>query len=333
MAITTDPANTAYRAALEGKVFFRVKDPGVLRFEGPDQSPFLQRQSTNDIHLLTPDRALVSVLVNANARILDVLTLFQEGSGLNALTLPGYAASTAHFLRSRIFFMDKVSLQELSQDFVQFELEGPKAGELLHELGFDHTPVLDESITTMFHDGHLRVIGRRGFLGTGYLLLASADQAGELLAALHSYEVAELTPDIHEVLRVESGIPGAESELNNQYTPLETGLTWAVATEKGCFTGQEIIARQITYDKVTQHLVGLQLEALLPQGEKLWVEGKPVGTVTSVVSSPTFGPIALGVVKRPYHEPGTPLSTDAKSDVSGAQATVTSLPFRPHALP
>ncbi len=333
MVFTSDSAMTAYQAAQEGIVFYDVRKAGLLRVEGPDQIAFLQRQTTNDLSLLSPSRSIVSVLVNPAARILDVLCLFLEDTGLYALTLPGYAASTAQFLRSRIFFMDKVSLQDLSLEYAQFEIDGPQAGALLLKLGFDHAPKMDETITTHFNEAQLRAIGRRGLKGIGYLLLARADQAQALRDTLQAHRAEELSPEIHQVLRVEAGNPGAETELNNEYTPLETGLEWSVSADKGCYTGQEVIARQITYDKITQHLVGLQLEALISPGERLWVEGKSVGTVTSVISSPTFGAIALAVVRRPFHLPGTQLSTENNSGSPSLVATVTSLPFRSHSKP
>ena len=80
----------------------------------------------------------------------------------------------------------------------------------------------------------------------------------------------------------------------------------AVSGNKGCYPGQEVIARQLTYDKVTQRLVGLRLDEPVAPGGRLLAEGKPVGVITSAAVSPRFGAIALGVVKRPHHEVGTP---------------------------
>ncbi|HLA98616.1 MAG TPA: glycine cleavage T C-terminal barrel domain-containing protein [Anaerolineales bacterium] len=331
MAITTDQSDSAYQAALQGVVFFDIRDGGVLRVEGPDQLAFLQRQTTNDVDLLSPSRSLVTVLVNPAARILDVLRLCQEGSGIDVLTLPGYAASTARFLKSRIFFMDKVSLQDLSQEYAQIELDGPNAGALLRKLGFEHAPELDEVILARFNEAQIRAIGRRGLIGKGYLLLAHAEQAQALQAALRAHQAEELSSEIYQILRLEAGLPGAGAELNEQYTPLEAGLAWTVAADKGCYTGQEIIARQVTYDKITQHLVGLHLEAAIPPGERLWAEGKPVGTATSVVASPTFGQIALAIVRRPYHAPGTTLTASAEPGDPGLRARVVTLPFRQQA--
>ena len=117
-----------------------------------------------------------------------------------------------------------------------------------------------------------------------------------------------------QVLRVEAGLPGAGAELSGDFTPLESGLRSAVSENKGCYTGQEIIARQISYDKITQFLVGLHLDTSTALGTRLYSEGRPVGAITSVAISPRFGAIALGIVRRPHHETGTLLHAGLESD-------------------
>ena len=99
-------------------------------------------------------------------------------------------------------------------------------------------------------------------------------------------------------------------------------MAWACAENKGCYTGQEIIARQITYDKVTRTLVGLRSAALLAPGAAVAAEGREVGRVTSAAFSPQLqAPVALAIVKRPYNAVGTTVV------VNGVEATVAALPF------
>ena len=119
--------------------------------------------------------------------------------------------------------------------------------------------------------------------------------------------------------RVELGRPAAGAEMVEEYSPLEAGLAWACAENKGCYTGQEIIARQITYDKVTKTLVGLRLPLLF--GSDVLARDA-AGTVTSVAYSPALdAPVALAIVKRPYNTPGT------ASQAGDQEATVVSLPI------
>ena len=130
------------------------------------------------------------------------------------------------------------------------------------------------------------------------------------MSKLEAAGAGKMVSEAWEIFRVELGLPGPKTEMNEEFTPLEIGLSEAVSDAKGCYTGQEIIARQITYDKVTQHLRVILLDKLLEPGAQIRVEGKKAGVLTSVVESPRFGPIGLGVVKRPYHEEDTLLELE-----------------------
>jgi folate-binding protein YgfZ len=338
MKMKTNLTLPGYRASLEGAAFYPVLEPGCLRISGRDRAAFLQRQTTNDVHLLAPGRALLSVLTDPTARILDVFMLLVEtepggdngganGAAIYALTLPGRGQQTAGFLRSRIFFNDQVTLEDQSQAFAQVELEGPQAQAALAGLGLEGAPEPGEVQAVPCSGSELKVIGRPGFTGTGYRLLAPAGIEEDLSLRLQELGAVQLSPEGYQARRIEAGLPSAEAELTSAYTPLETGLEAAVSSTKGCYTGQEVIARQITYDKITQRMVGLKLPAGIPAGARLWAEGRPAGEITSSVNSPRLGWIALAVIKRPYFEPGTKVSLDQ----TGAEpaGVVSSLPFIP----
>jgi folate-binding protein YgfZ len=304
------PANPetilGYQAAVENAAFYRHPEAGYLRIIGPDQANFLQRQTTNDINLLVPGHSLVTVLTSATGRILDVLRLLAEpGGAICAIPLPGQAASTANFLKSRIFFMDKVSIVDASNEFVQIELVGPQMPDLLDRIGCQVMPQLDEVLPVEVGGVQINLIRQPDWAGMGFCLLLPVETSQGVITTLLSTGVVQITPEIYEILRVEASLPGAGTELTSDYTPLETGLSAAIAENKGCYTGQEVLARQMNYDKVTQHLVGLRLQVLAQTGERIFAEGRSIGTITSCVDSPRFGPIALAIIKRPYHQPGT----------------------------
>jgi folate-binding protein YgfZ len=158
-------------------------------------------------------------------------------------------------------------------------------------------------------------------------LIASRQSVKELLAILSEAGVPSLDPQTYEILRVEAGQPGPQGELVTEYTPLEVQLDDFISDSKGCYTGQEIIARQITYDKVNKNLVGIKLSDQVSVGKKVTVDGKSVGTITSSVDSPRLGHIALGVIRRPYHEIEQPLCIMIGDD-SSLPAKVVNLPFQ-----
>lgn len=312
-----------YRAALEGVAFFPQPGVGCLRLGDQDHRDFLQRQTTNELRGLTPERSALTVLVSPTARILDVLRVVQAGDDILALTLPGHSAPTFQYLQRRVFFNDQVRLEDASPEFSQFDLEGPALEGALQVLGFEHSPEQDEVLVADWADIPLSAIGQRGLAGLGVRLLVPAEAAEGIEQALLASEAVKLGHKSYEILRVEAGLPASPAELNENYTPLEVGLQHAVSGDKGCYPGQEVIARQITYDKVTRKLVGLMLKAPVQAGSSLLVDGVPAGEITSAVVSPRFGPISLGVVKRPHFDAGTRLEVAGETSL---EALVIELP-------
>jgi folate-binding protein YgfZ len=318
-----------YRAALEGAVFYPIAKAGYLRLAGPDRRSFVQRQVTNNINLLSTGHAQTSVLTSPLGRILDVLVVFAEGIGeaetLNLIPLPGRAADTLRYFKSRIFIMDKVNIVDESQSYAHYLLEGPHSASVLGQLSLPPAPEADTLHKTVLEGYPLTLIGPVGFQrGTCSLLIPQAG-APLLEAALQQAGAVRLSAGIYDLLRIEAGLPADDHELNESYTPLEVGLSRFVAENKGCYTGQEVLARQVTYDKVTRQLCGVRLSAPIAPGREIFTDGHAVGTVTSSALSPRFGSIALAVLKRPFFEAGTSLITGEKDQpVNGITCT---LPF------
>ena len=318
-------ANQLYFRALQGAAFHLPRQAGLLRLSGRDRISFIQRQSTNNLLTLAPQTALLSVLTSATARILDVLHLFPGGESepeiLYALTLPGKAASTTAFLKSRIFFMDQVQIEDLSQSYTQIELDGPAAAAILRQCGALESPAPGAWRTSLIAGMEVWLIARPGWGGVGYNCVASASARQSIEQALQNAGALPLDDATAGLLRLEAGLPGP-LEQSEAYTPLEAGLEKAVSGNKGCYTGQEILARQITYDKVTRKLAGLRLRSPAQPGAEIQAEGRTIGEVTSSAISPSLGPIALAILKRPYFEPGSQVH------VAGQPAEVCALPFQ-----
>jgi tRNA-modifying protein YgfZ len=303
---------------------------GVLILSGKDRLDFLQRQTTNDASQITRDKILTSALTSPTGRILDVLHLFEEEeqgeARVFAISLPGRAAATSTYFKSRIFFMDQVEVKEAGADYANFELAGQGIERFFSQLRFPTLPEGEKLVSAEFEGKKLITFQPAHRLGIGYQMIVPYEQRERVQSMLEEFDVLRLTLDEYEILRVETGIPAVDRELTEEYTPLEVNLEEVISIHKGCYTGQEVIARQMNYDKVTKNLVGLYLEKDAGQGSQLQAEGKPAGKVTSCVRSPRFGPIALAMVKRPFNQDGTELIV--KDGEIALAARVTSLPFR-----
>lgn len=294
-----------YNELLTGAAFV-PSEAGYIQLAGVDRVDFLQRQTTNDVKALSESRAVLTVLTSATARILDVLWLIGDNETIGIMTAPHRGVTTAAFLRGKIFFMDKVTVTDQSAEVNQYELEGLQLSDALSTLSIK-LPTIDEVRRHEIAGSPVTVIGQRGVSGEGARLIIPAADAQNIENALNEAGITRASTAAYEIMRVEAGLPGIH-EMTEEFTPLEVRLNHAVSDSKGCYTGQEIIARQVTYDKVTRSLVGLRLSAPVTVGADVMVEGRNIGVVTSAAQSPRFGPIALAVVKRTHHEVGTAAS-------------------------
>ena len=118
--------DSSYQSFHTSAGFYQHLPSGYLRISGPHQVDFLQRQTTNDLHLLSEKHALLTVLTSPTARLLDVFYLLPEAQAgepsIGVISLTGNGKKVAAYLKSRIFFMDRVSVADLSPDFAQLSL-------------------------------------------------------------------------------------------------------------------------------------------------------------------------------------------------------------------
>jgi tRNA-modifying protein YgfZ len=321
----TNPINLdIYQHTLDHGGSYWVPETGFLRLDGEDQLAFLQRQTTNDLRKLSPGFSMVTILTSPTARILDVLRVYQDDGHLGILTLPGYGEQSYRYLKSRIFFMDKVNLLDLSPNSLQVDIFGPKVNIVLSYLGI--TDSEDHQIKTINFKGTELIVVKSGKqFGFGYRLIFPHQFAKELRSLLDKMMFPAIEHSLYEILRVEAGLPGAKAELSEEFTPLEVNYDQVISNSKGCYTGQEILARQITYDKVTRRLVGIKSDDSLVSGSKIYVEKEPAGTLTSVVRSPRFGFIGLAILKRTFNIPGHVVSIIDKKQMH--RGIVCELPF------
>lgn len=290
---------------------------------GADHLDFLHRMTSNDFHNLQIGHGLETVFIEQRARILDLATCYR-GPDATALILSPDSRTAIPAWLDRFIFAEALELADRTDETAMFELVGPHAAELV-------TRVLNADLAT-FQDHQLLDsqvadglwLGRMA--GPGLRAFGPSDVVKDLWQRLAAAGASPVGSATWEILRVEQGLPLLGRELTQNYNPWEAGLGRAIHLDKGCYIGQEVIARLDTYDKVKQHLVGLRLSTakLPPTGQPLRDDAREVGHITSAVHSPNLGPIALAYVRRSACAEGTVLYAD------GAQATVVPLPFSPH---
>jgi tRNA-modifying protein YgfZ len=345
MTQTLDIAPPAYRAAIEGAALADEGAAGRIFLRGRDRAALLHRLSTNDIDRLKPGQGARTVLTTPIGRIIDLLTVHALDDALLLITSPSQGGVVWAHLKKNIFFNDQATLEAAGRSHGQLALYGPESQRVLERLSGAALANLP-----LHHVATLEVAGaslwaarREPIGGQAFTLYIPTERLEKVRDALTVAGAVPIDQAVLEILRVERGYPAFGHELSQEYIPLETGLLDAVSFTKGCYVGQEIIARMESRGRLAKQLRGLKLRTKdegqrtkdsqpsssvfhLPSSvvpAKLEVDGKDAGDLTSAVVSPRFGPIALAYVRSAHAEPGGAVAI-AGSDMRGE---VVALPF------
>jgi folate-binding protein YgfZ len=312
-----------YASALERAVIADERTAGRIFMRGRDRAALLHRLSTNDIERLKPGEGTLTVLTTPIGRIIDLLTVHALDDALLIVTSPDQGPPVFGHLRRNIFFNDQVTLEAAGRTHAQMALYGPKAACLIAELTGAAIDLPLHGITTTAIAGVRLLIARRKPIGgDSFTLYIPSDGYDAVYAALLT-SATPIDSDTLDVLRIEQGYGAFGRELSQEYIPLETGLLDAVSFSKGCYVGQEIIARMESRGRLAKRLCGLQLNQPVTPPAKLVCDGRDAGDITSAAVSPRFGPIALAYVRTAYAEPGTVVGVEG----TGVTGRVVELPF------
>ncbi len=267
----------ALEAAKSGVMLIDRSHWGQILVSGEDRLRFLHNQSTADFNALKSGSSCNTVFVNSTGRTIDLaLALILENAVL-LMVSPGQGNSIFQLLDRYIFFADKVTIQETSQ--ASFSLIGPQSLQIIATLkaeipsGFQQTVDIDGISVRIVADSGLGLPGYTLFMDT-----AAARSIWQKLIALGAIPGGE---ECWEELRIRQGRPAVDRELTTDYNPLEVGLWQTISFTKGCYIGQETIARLNTYKGVKQYLWGIELEGFAEVGSDLILNETKVGTLTS----------------------------------------------------
>ena len=305
-----------YRALREGGGLVDRSERGKLVVSGPDAVEFLQGQLTNDLEALVPGDGCYAALLDRKGHMqadMRVLRLAEAEVWLD--TEPGAADAVVRHL-STYKVGRQVELAEPGSELAILSLLGPAAGELIGT-----GPLAPEHAHRELEVGSVSC--RAVATDLGIDLICPASQAPDVARALIEAGAAQVSEPAAEILRVESGRPRFGREMSAATIPQEAGIDGrAVSFTKGCYIGQETVARLHYKGKPNRHLRGLRLEGPVAEDEPIALDDREVGRIGTAVISPAHGPIALAVIRREA-EPGAMVEVGE----GGVGARVVELPF------
>jgi folate-binding protein YgfZ len=288
---------------------------GAIDVLGSDAAEYLQGQLTNDVEALAVSDGQYAALLDRKGHMQTDLRLLRVGA--EAILLDTEPATKDVALRHLTMYSvgRDVQVVDSSAERAFISLIGPRAAELA---GTAPLPEFaNEPITVAGVD--VLAVGTRA----GIDLLHPAAERERVVATLLGAGAVEVSAEAAEILRIEAGVPRFGAEMDAGTMPAEAAIVDdAVSFTKGCYIGQETVARLHYKGKPNRHLRGLKLSAVAAPGAALRLGEKEVGTLGGAVVSPAFGPIGLAIVRREA-EPGTELAVGE----DGVTAEVVALPF------
>lgn len=314
---------------------------GFVRITGPDAASWLQSQTSNDVEKLAPGQGHANAHLDRKGHLIGHFTLHRWEDEYWMLVDEAVKAPLLQSLDAHLF-IEEAAMEDGSADVDHVAVQGPRAALFLaslldndDDIGSELLPRDEWSMHPIELLGYQVFAVRLSLTGEdGYVLIAQAGEGQGLVdSLLECQDVVvpkEIEPEAQEVLRIEAGIPRFVVDMDSSNRLPETTLErTSVSYDKGCYVGQEVIAKLKTYSTVRNALMGLVFDenARVPEsGSCLKIDGKQIGHVRSTCTSPTLErSIAMAYLDRDYREPGSTLTF--QWDGGTATARVVVLPF------
>lgn len=301
---------------------------GRLRIAGAQRLSYLQRITAQNFDGLVPPRGVRAALLERRGKIIEVISAHALDDQVLALTSAALREEACGWIR-RFIFRDDVQVEDVTESTGHLLLLGPHSAEVAAAWAGDAVAGLapyawaahqERQDCIVIRDGSaawevFHVVGPRDGMGDVWVELLQAGQEQGLQA------VGE---EAYQALRILRGVPEGGSEIDDRSNPMELGLHDAYDLNKGCYTGQEVLAKMETHDSVKRRLVGLEFSGeALPEGVELRHEAGTVGRITSSAQVPGSGrAVGLALVAREHAAAGVTLRVEG-----GPEAQVTALPF------
>ncbi len=322
-----------YQAVRQAVGVIDLSHRSTIRLTGSHRQRFLQAMVSNNTADLEPGQGCYATFLTNKGKLVADFVVYADADAYWLDLEPGLAATLIDALD---FFIiaDDVTLTDVTAEWGLLSLQGPYADELLMLACGQEIPSLPRLAHTDCRIGgqEVRLIARSHTGEDGYQLLAPMEALPALWEALweHRYtcELRAVGLEALEILRIEAGVPVFGRDMTEETIPIEANLTDAISYTKGCYVGQEVIARLDARGHVNRRLMGLRLEGeVLPQaGDMIVSPERDVGWVTSATFSPVLQqPIAMGYIRREVYAPGTVLTVQSAG--AAIAGKVVELPF------
>lgn len=328
-----------YLALQEGCGLVDLSFRGKMRITGRDRRTWLHGQVTQDINGLEDGRVAYATVLTPQGKMVCDMRVFALPDELFVDVPPGTATPMPEYL-DHYLIMERAEIEDLTETWATLSVQGPESRlAITTVLGEEKTRLPLWGVTQLEFRNEPLYLARTPQCGEdGYDLMVPAGTAAALWAALCQHRAALAVHSVGwealNVRRIEAGIPWWGEELGPNLVPLEARLDHAISLTKGCYVGQEIIARIEARGHVNNLLAGFKVlsDQRPERGAEITHEGKKVGTVSTVVNSLRLGvPIALGYLRRELQAPGTRVTAAVPGGSVGLE--VASLPFVPNDIP
>jgi folate-binding protein YgfZ len=305
--LTAGHAALTFRAGL-----VELHDRTKVEVIGDDRATFLHNMCTADVRSLTPGRGCEAFFCSAQGKILGYTFVFCTPQSFVLDTSPGQDRLISHL--DRFIIREKVELHDRTAEWGEFLLAGPKAESVLLRLGAtvpEAAPLAHVATHVDERDVWLRRVELTG--PSGFLVACNREDADVVGRALTAGGAEIVGYEAFDAARIEAGTPFYGRDITDENLPQEAGRdALAISFKKGCYLGQETVARIDALGHVNRHLARVRFfgQEIPASGEELSSGDKVVGQVTSAAWSPrASSPIALAYIRRGFETPGTRLTS------------------------
>jgi tRNA-modifying protein YgfZ len=280
---------------------------GKILVKGTDSLDLLNRISTNDLQYLSIGTVCDTIFITPKGRLIDYCRIINLGKDEYILICS--FIKTNHLLEwiNRFIILEDVEVSDVSDDYIWITFWGSQSQKFLNKYSNTDFSEADEAIWLEYESVQFPAFKNNNFLVPAYNFCFSKDEAQfifpEIINSIHEWNGSLIGDDAFQILRVESGMPDWGTEINEDYNPHEARLIKAVSFTKGCYTGQEVIARLDTYDKVQKYIMIIDIFEIIEQDPPLdiYIEDELIGKLTSYVNNPVSGNyLGLGYIKKMF---------------------------------